>query len=149
MYSISKDNMTKKRKRTESFEKDSNEKTIKKILKLDKTINGNEEEIYFDTKIISGSESMKILTHNQNINIKTSDFICSFNKNDVLTLIWKKHIEYHMMVEKGKEINNHYISKRGDLWNFRIYFDKYSRNINLMIKVMEKYRGNFFGFFLY
>lgn len=149
MNSANKENINKRRKRTESFEAYNNNnnnnsseiQTAKKILKLEKNKSKYEEEIYFDNKII-GSESMKILSHSQiNNNVKTSNFIGSINKNDVLTLIWKTNFDYLAMVEKSKRIVQHYISKRGDLWEFAVFYDKQTHNFVLGVKVNEKYSG--------
>lgn len=144
MNSANKENINRKRKRTESFDdyNSNNHTTAKKILKLDKNNNGNEEEIYFDNKMI-GSESMKIPVHNEmNINSKTSNFIGSFNKNDVLTLIWKTNFDYFNVVNKNKKVIQHYITKRGDLWELTIYYNKQTNSISLRIKANEKYSGN-------
>ena len=144
MNSANRENINKKRKRTESFDDHNSNKTTtaKKILKLDKNQDGYEEEIYFENKII-GSESMEISVHNQaNINVKISNFIGSINKNDVLTLIWKTNFDYFNLVKNSKRVEQHYISKRGDLWEFTIFNDKERDTLVFRIKVNEKYSGN-------
>ena len=145
MISANKENINRKRKRTESFEAYNNNSheitAAKKILKFDKNNNSYEEEIYFDNKI-TGSESVKILSHNQiNYNVKFSNFIGSINKNDVLNLIWKTNFDYFALVEKTKKVVQHYISKRGDLWEFTIFYDKQYHNIVFGVRVNEKYSG--------
>jgi len=144
MNSANRENINKKRKRTESFDDHNSNKTTtaKKILKLDKNQDGYEEEIYFENKII-GSESMEISVHNQaNINVKISNFIGSINKNDVLTLIWKTNFDYFNLVKNSKRVEQHYISKRGDLWEFTIFNDMERDTLVFRIKVNEKYSGN-------
>jgi len=141
MSNALKENSNKKRKRTDSFDVNLNQSTAKKFLKLEKSNNLGEDEIYFDNKI-SGSESMKVLSHNQfYTSIKTSNFFASNNKNDVLTLIWKTNFDYSLIVENSKSIAQHYISKRGDLWEFLLYYDKQDQNFKFRIKVKEKHSG--------
>ncbi len=98
MNNANKENINKKRKRTESFDKYNNPNEFtaaRKILKLDN--NTYEEQVYFDNKL-SGYESMKIMAYNQvNSNIKTSNLIGSINKKKIkshLILILAMLVEF-------------------------------------------------------